>query len=147
MRIDHREFVRDYLGVPEEQCPAFLARYRTAIDRLIGRYGIPLSERMAKAKTKSNEPHKYGKDDYEMMLFEDFGKFGGTDKARLVEKMGEIVVYTFDDIQMKAETDVSMKTNVIPASSQSTLQGVKFGSKKPQRDKISMLFDVTIEDY
>jgi hypothetical protein len=145
MRIDHLEFVRDYLGVPEEQCPAFLVRYRSVIDRLIGRYGIPLSERMARAKTKATVPYKYGKDDYEMMLLQDFGKFGGTENARLVEKFGDIVVYTFDDITLKADADVSVKTNVIPASSQSALSGIEFKAKKKQ-DSISMLFDVRIEE-
>ena len=100
---------------------------------------------MARAKTKATVPYKYGKDDYEMMLLQDFGKFGGTENARLVEKFGDIVVYTFDDITLKADADVSVKTNVIPASSQSALSGIEFKAKKKQ-DSISMLFDVRIEE-
>ena len=92
---NYNSFCRDYLGVSESEVPGFIVRNKNTIDRLIARYGIPLSERMSTAKTKVGVPLMYGTDDYEIMLKCDFGKYGGTEDAKVVESVGDFVVYTF----------------------------------------------------
>lgn len=85
---NYNSFCRDYLGVSESEVPGFIVRNKNTIDRLIARYGIPLSERMSTAKTKVGVPLMYGTDDYEIMLKCDFGKYGGTEDAKVVESVG-----------------------------------------------------------
>ena len=53
---NYNSFCRDYLGVSESEVPSFIVRNKNTIDRLIARYGIPLSERMSAAKTKVGVP-------------------------------------------------------------------------------------------
>lgn len=123
---NYNSFCRDYLGVSESEVPSFIVRNKNTIDRLIARYGIPLSERMSAAKTKIGVPLMYGTDDYEIMLKCDFGKYGGTEEAKVVESVGDFVVYTFRANNKPKAATPSVRTTSFNAPSQSMLPGIEF---------------------
>ena len=119
--IDIKDFCENYLSVEPENYENFMKKNGLALRQIIRKYGKPLSEKM-NAKTRENKPYVYGSYDYEFMLRKDFGKYGGTQDAKIVEIKGDIVVYTFNDNVTKVPHKA---TSVVTAPSQTMLSTIK----------------------
>lgn len=119
--IDIKDFCINYLSVEASEYENFIKKNGVALRQILRKYGKPLSEKM-NSKTRENTPYIYGTYDYEFMLRKDFGKYGGTQTAKVVEAKGDIVVYTFLD---KKPPSVRKTTAVISSPGQSMLSTIK----------------------
>lgn len=119
MNIDIRDFCENYLSVDHSEYDSFFEKNQQALRQIFRRYGKPLSEKMNKISFGS-KPLRYGTYDYEFMLKRDFGKYGGTQDADIVDVRGDIVVYTF-------KNDPPQKTERVLSPSQTMLSTIKIG--------------------
>lgn len=128
MGINYESFCKEYLGVEDENFESFLSKNKKAIDKVISKYGLPLTLRVYNSKTKSSSPIIYGKKDFEFMLKSEFGKYGGTDSnsCSMVDSYGDIVVYTFYENNLLNQES---KNKIMPQS-MSMIDGISFVKNK-----------------